>query len=559
MDSFPRNFEPRPVQHEILAEIEECIKSDYKSIILCAPTGVGKSLVGVTVARHFGSSFVITASKNLQNQYTSDFGFLKPVKGKSNFECHLIMAEKKMDDPVYARRNGMTCEKGHCITKQVTDGKATQVTCRFKPTIQDVQSGKYDSDTCEYYLQKYKGLTSAHSLWNYASFFQVMKFGKTMFGQHLNRDVAVFDEAHTIEEQIVQFVGYDIRARQVEDAKIKLDRYNLEDLDDITLVISEITKHYAERIRDIEEASDPESHPEYGMLGRLQNGYESAAQARLDINADRENFVANKPEKDMDGNIKMISIKPIDISTYVGEFLEAENNLFMSATIDKQSFCENLGLEPDDVAIVDTPRSPFPVENRKVEMLRIRSLNYRSTPEDEEAITDAINTIMDRYPDKRGLILTSSVSKCYNIRRGLSERNQRRIRICHSSNPNGKTQGDILSEHGRDPAGVLLSSSLWEGVDLKDDLSRFQIIAKVPYPNYADNRVRKKTEKFPRWYTARTITKLLQGLGRSVRSDTDWANTYVLDAAADRLLRSRAMIPRSYYDMLGMDTQALDL
>ena len=33
---------------------------------------------------------------------------------------------------------------------------------------------------------------------------------------------------------------------------------------------------------------------------------------------------------------------------------------------------------------------------------------------------------------------------------------------------------------------VLISPSLHIGLDLKDDLSRFQIITKVPYPNKSD-------------------------------------------------------------------------
>ena len=552
LDSVPLNFNLRPIQRKILEEIDQSLQSGYKNIILCAPTGVGKSLVGVTAAEHLGTSFVITASKNLQDQYKKDFGFLKSVKGKSNFECHLIMADKHMDDAAYARRSGMTCEKGQCTTKKMVDGKTQYSTCRFKPTIQDVDDNKYDPTTCPYYLQKYHGLLAPHSLWNYASFFQIMKFGRKLFKQYLDRRLAVFDEAHTIEDQIVGFVGFDIRPRHLEDAKIDINRYDLESTDDILSIITDIASHYAERIRDIEDSSDPEHHPEYVQLARLQSNYEAAAQARIDITATPENFVVNRPDLDVEGNIRMVSVKPVDVSKFAGEFFDADHNLFMSATIDRESFCESMGLASSDVAMIDTEESPFPLEHRSVRMLRVRYLNYKSTPEDEAAIYAAIDQIMDEYPDKRGLILTSSVAKCYQILKGVSDGNRGRIRICHSSNPNGKTQDDIIQEHAKDSTGVILSSSLWEGVDLKDDLSRFQIIAKVPYPNYADSHTRAKMKMFPRWYTARTLTKLLQGLGRSVRSEDDWAHTYILDAASDRLFRSRDMIPKSYHDVLGM-------
>lgn len=226
----------------------------------------------------------------------------------------------------------------------------------------------------------------------------------------------------------------------------------------------------------------------------------------------------------------------------------------MSATIDKQSFCENMGLDLDDIAFVDAPKSPFPIEHRTIDLLNIRRLSYGSTEEDELEVIKTIDRILDEHSNERGLILTSSIPRCQKILRYLSPKNTRRIRICHSKNKDGKTQDEVISEHASDPTGVLLSSSLWEGVDLKDDLSRFQIIAKVPYPNYKEKRTRAKMDKFPLWYTSQTLTKLLQGFGRSIRSEDDWAKTYVLDAAANNVFfKAQQMIPKSYHDVLGIE------
>jgi len=226
----------------------------------------------------------------------------------------------------------------------------------------------------------------------------------------------------------------------------------------------------------------------------------------------------------------------------------------MSATIDKSSFCENIGLEKDDVAFVDTEKSPFPIENRTIDLLNIRRLSYGSTDEDEIEVIKTIDRILDDHSNERGLILTSSIPRCQKILRYLSPKNTRRVRICHSRNNDGKSQDDVISEHASDPTGVLLSSSLWEGVDLKDNLSRFQIIAKVPYPNYTEKRTRAKMNKFPLWYTSQTLTKILQGFGRSIRSDDDWAKTYVLDTAVNNVLfKGQQMIPKAYYDVLGIE------
>jgi Rad3-related DNA helicase len=169
-------------------------------------------------------------------------------------------------------------------------------------------------------------------------------------------------------------------------------------------------------------------------------------------------------------------------------------------------------------------------------------------------VIKTIDRILDEHSSEKGLILTSSIPRCNKILRFLSAKNTKRIRICHSANKDGKTQDEVISEHASDPTGVLLSSSLWEGVDLKDDLSRFQIIAKVPYPNYKEKRTKAKMDKFPLWYTSQTLTKLLQGFGRSIRSDDDWAKTYVLDTAVNNVFfKAKQMIPRAYYDVLGID------
>jgi ATP-dependent DNA helicase DinG len=69
------------------------------------------------------------------------------------------------------------------------------------------------------------------------------------------------------------------------------------------------------------------------------------------------------------------------------------------------------------------------------------------------------------------------------------------------------------------------------GLDLKDDLSRFQIITKVPYPNRGDRWIEEKRKINEQWYIWQTGLRLIQGYGRSIRSKEDWAKTYVLDSA----------------------------
>ena len=68
-----------------------------------------------------------------------------------------------------------------------------------------------------------------------------------------------------------------------------------------------------------------------------------------------------------------------------------------------------------------------------------------------------------------------------------------------------------------------------EGVDLADDISRFQILCKVPYPYLGDKLIKKKMNKWKWWYSLETAKTIVQSIGRSVRNSDDFAVTYILD------------------------------
>jgi Rad3-related DNA helicase len=464
------------------------------------------------------------------------------------------MDSEKVDNPRRAMRWNLTCDKGQCQERVSKKGKEVIEICKFKPTIKQVEEKTHDSESCSYYLQKYEALVAPHSLWNYHAFFQIMKFNKKLFEDYLDRKVSVFDEAHKIEDQIIQFVGFDIFAGQVTECNLNSEKYDFTDLDSMIKLTDDMAFSYAKQIKDIKESAAFQNNPDFELITRLERRYDKSAQAKIDIMGDKDNFIVNDPLKDLNGNFRTISVKPIDVSKFAKTFFETEYQIFMSATINKQSFCENMGFVKDEVAFVDTPKSPFPIEHRQIDLLNIRRLSYGSTQEDELEVIKTIDRILDEHSNERGLILTSSIPRCQKILRFLSPKNTRRIRICHSINKDGKTQDEVITEHGSDPTGVLLSSSLWEGVDLKDDLSRFQIIAKVPYPNYKEKRTKAKMDKFPLWYTSQTLTKLLQGFGRSIRSNDDWAKTYVLDTAVNNVFfKAQQMIPKAYYDVLGIE------
>jgi len=80
----------------IQSVVEALLNPNIKYVLLSAPTGTGKSVIGLTVANYFAQvkqqrSFLITSEKILQDQYQKSFydtGMVKAfLKGKENYGC----------------------------------------------------------------------------------------------------------------------------------------------------------------------------------------------------------------------------------------------------------------------------------------------------------------------------------------------------------------------------------------------------------------------------------------------------------------------------------------
>jgi Rad3-related DNA helicase len=123
-----------------------------------------------------------------------------------------------------------------------------------------------------------------------------------------------------------------------------------------------------------------------------------------------------------------------------------------------------------------------------------------------------------------------------------------RERLVSYGNGEGDEAYEAWIEDGRNDS-VLLSVAMCEGIDLKDDLARFQILFKCPYPAQ-DEFIRRRMEldDGQQWYTYQAQTATIQAYGRAVRSPDDWAEFWVLDATAEYLFRDIRDLPPFFAD-----------
>ena len=178
--------------------------------------------------------------------------------------------------------------------------------------------------------------------------------------------------------------------------------------------------------------------------------------------------------------------------------------------------------------------------------MNIAYLNYNNLQQQEvqTKIARAIDNIMTLHKNHKGIIHTTSYEQLNFIKENISQTNKRRLLV---TDPEIQ-RDEVIAEHvNSTKPTVLISPSLHTGLDLKDDLSRFQIITKVPYPNIGDRWINEKRKTNGQWYTWQTALRLVQGYGRSMRSKEDWAKTYVLDSAFGPFVKKNTNILPNWF------------
>jgi ATP-dependent DNA helicase DinG len=458
---------------------------------------------------------------------------------------------------------------------------------------------------CEYFNQLNMALTSSHSIFNYSIFLALLPSKKSL----PERDLLVLDEGHLLETEIVKFRGLTISKRRwrryIHDLKI-ID-YGYDDIENwvdflvevetkmLTLIgnnslaeslsierkvkysywkgkiSSKEDKKNTHKRKKIVSASDlfdsdeeiAKKYADDESISRKSApniGDELAVDALRDterltrtinnILANQKNWIVSEIKKENYEVVK-VELKPLDISPYCKSVFEkCSKTLIMSATIlNHKAFCRSVGLsggEENKVKFIQIP-SDFPVEHRPIYPLNIAYLNYNNLQSNEVklAIAKTVDNIMTLHKNDKGIIHTTSYDQLNFIKENISQTNARRLLV---TDPEIQ-RDEVIFQHTNSTIKptVLISPSLHTGLDLKDELSRFQIITKVPYPNKSDRWTNAKRDVDEDWYYWQTALKLIQTYGRSVRSKDDWAKTYILDSAFGYFVKKNKDILPSWF------------
>jgi ATP-dependent DNA helicase DinG len=564
-------------------------------VIIEAGTGTGKTLGYLVPLVLSGKKAVLsTGTKNLQEQIMlKDIPLLSRalgkevdavmMKGRKNYVClyryHQHFSRPRMERPDVKKQ----------MDRWLADTEFADFSelawMREDDPLRDAVSSS--SEQCvgaecphwaECYLNHLRqcALQSQIVIVNHHLFFADLMVKRAGFGEIIPRfQVAVFDEAHILEEVATTYFGTSISTNQllelVSDTERELGRLRGEEKKEIQARLDVIKAgagglwdffHEAEdRGRLAEETLKTLAGGPCHEMGRALKFLHEKSGFRESEKVGRQSLAARAGElkEKLDGILSsrdsgrlkwyekrkktlVVHASPLDVSESMRESLyeKAKTLVFTSATLSTggnfEYFRSRLGLGPG--ALEGIYPSHF--------LFKTQSLLYVPTdlpvPQDPlfgQRLAKKIDEIL-RITSGRALVLFTGYQNLNTVHDSLEGR------IPYTLFKQGQAPRNVLLEaFKKDTHSVLLATgSFWQGVDVPGEALSCLIVDKLPFDSPGDPLVAARIDlirsrggnPFMEYQLPAAVIALKQGLGRLIRKSSDRGVLCVLDV---RIIRSR--------------------
>lgn len=505
--------------------IEEFIGNDKEFVVAELGTGVGKSAIAVTVARWLAANeshlrevgavgdetpkaYVLTSQKVLQDQYVNDFpGLVADIRSSSNYGCSWLPQQ--------------TCAETRRVKDALKQRSLPVISCE---------------GVCSYGKAKQAFKDATVGVTNYSFFLSETVYAGTL----AQRELLVLDEAHNVEDEVRRWAAITIVEPEVRSLGLRLPR-----IGDDNGLKSWVELSYAPALAKAKARTLDliERKLSVGgqMLRELTKRYELIDKHLCQVNryvaeigGDKDNYVASWS----DGG-RAASLRPLDVSRQARGFLysKGRKKLLMTATVlDEKTFMRSAGVPANRASFISVP-TPFPATSFGIKVIPVGQMSKKEAAATIPDLVKNVSKIISAHATQKGIIHTAS----YAVLESLESIKDNRLLFQKSASDRDK----LIKQHiaSKEPT-VLVSPSLTEGLDLKGDLGRFQVVCKVPFPYLGDKVTMLRMKKDPAWYSWCTVRTLVQAVGRCVRSTDDWTSTYILDACfIDLLLKQHKLFP----------------
>ena len=519
---FPLELKPREQQIEALEFTKKSINNGKKNILLNLPTGAGKSYFIIMFANWYKNFInnnakfdIITNSKILQSQYVNDFPFIKSLKGTSNYYCDF---------------HKTNCSEGKELNKVL----------------------KRVCNNCPYDYAKRMWIDSDIGSSNFALFISLALYTENL--EQKNSNVLIIDEAHDFESVFCDFISTKL-------SKNVLKKCGLSQI---------LQTNYLREFKKIKKHEDFIRFIENDFLNNIQNHHEKLTE---NIRKESEKNIKNIKSKqlsyclsliekldklienyykykdnwsldisyDKENNIELI-LQPIWGYPFLNDIIwkNYDHIIFMSGTLlDKKMYSYINGLD-ENITTYKEMNSVFDVKKRPLYYIKVGKMTYKEKEKTFENQIEVINKILKKYKDKKGIIHTVN----YELNNWLKEKIICDRFIFHDPDNREEKYQEFLESN--EPK-IMISPSMMSGIDLHSDRARFAIMLKIPYPNISSNKIKARQKSNKDWYNFKTCSDIIQTYGRTIRSESDYSDTFLLDESFSNILKYNSKYLPRYF------------
>lgn len=475
--------EPRPGQAFAMQRIQEGWDR-HDVFVVRAPVGTGKGRLLLAIARWASAkrgggglrTFLGVPTNDLLRQILRDAPNFPHLWGSDHYRCE---------------KWGRPCAS-------VAQSKTTGGACRH------VSGNLHHPESC----RRVSDLRKFRSERRVAAVFHTL-LGHRAAGDF---DVLLYDEAHNLLRIRQEWAGFSVDLRE---ARVPDNVWTEEEL--------------LEWLSTRDARSSP-------LAGELERVVESVAPG-----AGRSPTHVLRIVEDERG--RRAAATPIDVSSAPPTpYPRKEQKVVLSTATISELDLHQMGLSGRRVMWIDVP-SDIPVDRRPIYFDPIVSMTRTNEDSALEDVAEWLEwALREAWPTERGLV---------HIPYRLGERlyglcTEKYVRLTErlvwfSPHTRKDVLGRFLQEdvRGEEARGkVLLGAGVSEGLDLRDDRARFQVVVDAPLPSLGDPAMRWLAENAPERYEWEGVRTLSQALGRVSRHPGDFGESVVIDSEAQRLLES---------------------
>jgi len=516
-ESFAR-FRSRDYRETQVTALDFIVQSPKKFIVIEAPTGAGKSLIGMAAGQLAQSSIYTVHSKPLQVQLSADFPEASVLFGRANYPCAMV-------------RN-LHC--GEC------------------PLINPTESCHTG---CPYKKAKAATVASKFRVLNYAYLLTEANY----VGKFSRQGLIVIDEADSLENVLYGFVSIAIAESTLKSLNLSFPKHKtagsemlVEEWRDWAMDVRRNIDNKINRIKKIIETWESiETDEERKMVDQLERYKGMSSKLSIFIINVDQTWQSEIKEGFRGG--KVIHFKPLWLTPALTDsslWRHAGRFILMSATFPPMGVLAKMfGIPASEIDYLTLP-STFPVENRRTIVAPVADLTYETQAQETPKIINAVRRILELHPGEKGLIHTVN----YKLRTAIMEQVQDIRLVTHDS---FDKQQVLDAFRASDQPLVLVSPSSERGLSLEDSQCRFIIMCKAPFLSLGDKAVkaRKNSSGVGKlWYVADMILTVVQAMGRGVRHENDFCVSYLLDERIASSMRQQpSLMPPWFRDALEFD------